>query len=272
MTFPRRTLLNPVTVEGLGLHGGAPVTLTVNPGESGLWFRLGSERVQARPENVSDTVRCTRLGSIATVEHLMSAFAGLGVTDAEVELTAPELPALDGSALGYVTALAEAGVVDTGEFEVPALFSRLFVHENDVKIAIGKGEGFWRYAYDLGDRWPGLQEFEMEPGTYETEVAPARTFALAEELPPIIQAGLGRGLDADSALVIGIEGYKNEPRFPDEPARHKLLDLIGDLYLSGVPIAALDVVAERSGHRTNVMAAKTLLQATRASGPAHAEA
>ncbi len=262
MTFPRRTLAADVRLEGLGLHGGEPTVLTIHPGERGIWFLSRGERTEARPENVTDTTRCTKLGNVSTIEHLMSALAGLGVTDAEIELTAPELPALDGSALAYVNALRSAGLVDTGTFELPALYNRLFLQEDGIKIAMGKGEGFWRYVYDLGDRWPGVQEFEMTPGAYETEVAPARTFALAEELPPIIQAGLARGLDRESALVLGIEGYKNRPRFPDEPARHKLLDLVGDLYLSGVPVAALDVVAEKSGHRTHVKAAAMLAQAT----------
>lgn len=261
MTFPRQTLVASATVEGRGLHSGEPVTLTIHPSEGGLWFRQGSERIEAKAENVSDTTRCTRLGGISTVEHLMSAFAGLGITDAEVELTAPELPALDGSAAPFVAAIVAAGIVEIGTLEIEPPFSRVFLQEGDIKIAIGKGEGFWRYAYSTGTRWPGAMEFEMTPGSYSSEIAPARTFALAEELPPIIQAGLARGLDRDSALVLGIEGYKNEPRFPDEPARHKLLDLLGDLYLSGIPIAALDVVAERSGHRTHVKAAVMLAKA-----------
>lgn len=263
MTFPRRTLSAPATLDGLGLHGGAPVTVTIHPGEEGLWFRSGAIRVEARPENVGDTTRCTNLGGISTIEHLMSAFAGLGVTDAEVELTAPELPALDGSAAPFVAAIEASGTADFGTFEIEPPFSRVFLQEGDIKIAIGKGEGFWRYAYSLGARWPGDMEFEMTPGSYAAEVASARTFALAEELPAIIQAGLARGLDRDSALVLGNQGYKNEPRFEDEPARHKLLDLVGDLYLSGVPIAALDVVAERSGHRTHVQAAGMLARAAR---------
>lgn len=263
MTFPRRTLAVPATIEGLGLHGGEKVRVTIHPGEEGLWFRHGSERIEAKAENVSDTTRCTRLGGISTVEHLMSAFAGLGITDAEVELTAPELPALDGSAAPFVAVVEEAGITEIGTLEIEPPYSRVFLQEGDIKIAIGKGEGFWRYAYSTGDRWPGEMEYEMTPGSYAGEVAPARTFALAEELPPIIQAGLARGLDRDSALVLGIEGYKNDPRFPDEPARHKLLDLLGDLYLSGIPIGALDVVAERSGHRTHVKAAAMLAKATK---------
>jgi UDP-3-O-acyl-N-acetylglucosamine deacetylase len=96
---------------------------------------------------------------------------------------------------------------------------------------------------------------------YRSGIAPARTLVLSEEVPHIIAAGLGQGLNKDQVLVLGENGYENEARFADEPARHKMLDLIGDLYLSGVPIDHLNVVASRSGHRTNVIAAARLREA-----------
>jgi UDP-3-O-[3-hydroxymyristoyl] N-acetylglucosamine deacetylase len=117
-------------------------------------------------------------------------------------------------------------------------------------------------VYNTGDRWPVIQAYETETvvDDYIDQIAPSRTFALAEEVPMIIQLGMGRGLDENSAIVLGIEGYKNEARFSDEPVRHKLLDLIGDLYLSGVPIRYLSVGAERPGHRANVKAAQMLYE------------
>jgi UDP-3-O-acyl-N-acetylglucosamine deacetylase len=263
MTFPRRTLASEARFEGIGLHSGNPVTVVVHPGEEGIWFRCGSERVQAIPANVSDTSRCTKLGGISTIEHLMSAFAGLEVTDAEVELDAPELPAAGGCSAPYVEGLTRAGfsALPDGEADLP--YARLFHHDGEIRIAMGRGTGHWRFLFDAGDRWPGAQSFETESvvDRYASDIAPARTFAFAEEVPQIIQAGLAKGLDATSALLLGIEGYKNDPRMPDEPARHKLLDLIGDLYLAGVPIRHLNVAAERSGHRTNVAAAAILRRA-----------
>ncbi|HWA81903.1 MAG TPA: UDP-3-O-acyl-N-acetylglucosamine deacetylase [Fimbriimonadaceae bacterium] len=260
MIYSRRTLSREVVFEGLGLHSGIPVRVTVHPGEEGIWFRLGAGRWQAKPENVTDTTRCTKLGEIGTIEHLMSAFAGLEITDAEVELTAGELPALDGSALGYVQSFRDAGFSALPDGEMRELFSRVFFQELPVKIAIGKGEGHWRYAYEVADRWPGEQSYEALDvvAAYAAEIAPARTFALAEEVPMVLAAGLAKGLDIEKALILGIEGYKNDPRFLDEPARHKLLDLIGDLYLAGVPARFLNVSAEKSGHRTNVEAAARL--------------
>lgn len=261
MIYSRRTPSRDVVFEGLGLHSGVPVRVTVHPGDQGIWFRFGTGRWQARPENVSDTARCTKLGEVSTIEHLMSAFAGLEITDAEVELTAGELPALDGSALGYVQEFASAGFASLPDGEVRELFSRVFFQDLPVKIAIGKGEGHWRYTYEVADHWPGEQTYECLDviAAYHKEISPARTFALAEEVPMVLAAGLAKGLDIEKALIIGIEGYKNDARFSDEPARHKLLDLMGDLYLAGVPARLLNVSAEKSGHRTNVEAAARLL-------------
>jgi UDP-3-O-acyl-N-acetylglucosamine deacetylase len=194
----------------------------------------------------------------------MSALAGLEVTDAEVEVEGGELPALDGSSIEYVHRLKQAGFEQLGEREIPDLFTRVFLQEDDgLKVAVGKGSGHWRYIYDVGHRWPYKQEFESSLVTtdYETQIAPARTLALAEELDTAMAAGLGKGLDESSCVILESSGYRLPPRFSDEPARHKLLDLIGDLYLSGVPIRMLNVVAERSGHRSNVQVANMLIQA-----------
>ena len=261
----RQTLAADVKFDGLGLHSGDPVHVIVHPGSNGIRFLYAGEWVEAKPANVTETKRCTRLGSVSTVEHLMSALAGLEITDADVELSAPELPGLDGSALPFFLGLSTVGREQIGEVEAPSLFKRVFVQEDDVKIAVAKGSGHWRAVYTTGDRWPGIQAFETENviADYQDQVAPARTFALAEEVPMIIQLGMGRGLDENSALVLGIEGYKNPARFTDEPARHKLLDLIGDLYLAGIPIQYLSVGAERSGHRANVKAAQMLYESIR---------
>src|SRR5438128_1883087 len=107
MTFPRKTLADELVFEGAGLHSGEAVRVRVLPGEKGIWFSTRSERVEAKAANVTDTTRCTRLGTISTVEHLMSAFAGSGITDAEVVLDFPELPALDGASLRYAEAIVE---------------------------------------------------------------------------------------------------------------------------------------------------------------------
>jgi UDP-3-O-acyl-N-acetylglucosamine deacetylase len=251
-------------IEGLGLHSGVPTRVTIRPADDGLWFRYGAQRWQAIPENVSDTARCTKLGEISTIEHLMSAFAGLQITDAEVEVSEPELPAAGGSAFAYVELLNTVGRTELASREVRDIFSRVFVQDGVTKIAIADGSGHWAYRYETGERWPHSMEFELRdlPAGYDSEVAAARTFGLIEELPHLERLGLARGLDETSALVLGPDGFINEARFPDEPARHKMLDMIGDLYLSGVPIHELDVVGERCGHRMNVEAAAKLYAGT----------
>ena len=265
IAITRRTVKNTVSLSGRGLHGGEPVDVRIHPGDEGIAFRLGNRRFAAIPENVTDTTRCTRLGEISTIEHAMSALAGLEVTDAEIELSAPELPGLDGSAKEYVQAIRAIGLKEIGTTHVYPPFKRVFLQEEPVSLAAAKGEGHWRYEYLTGDRWPGSQVFESEhvAESYAKEIAGARTFALVEELPFIKQMGLGQGLDESSALILGNAGYENLARFEDEPARHKLLDLIGDLYLSGIPIRLLNVVAVRSGHRMNVAFAKQLADASR---------
>ena len=260
----RRTLRAAVHLEGLGLHSGIPVRVSVHPGEKGIRFRFGSSIIEAKPENVTDTRRCTKLGEVSTVEHLMSALAGCEITDAEIEIDAPELPGLDGSAAPYVKAIQKVGAAEIGEQKMPELFSRVFLQEDGIKIAISKGAGEWNYTYDTPDRrWPHTMRAESHDVVrdYEPEIAAARTFALTEEVPAILASGLGKGLKEGEVLILGQTGYENPPRFENEPARHKLLDLIGDLYLSGVPIRHLNVSAQRSGHRTNVAAAMQLKQA-----------
>lgn len=263
MIVHRKTLAEPIVFEGLGLHSGVPVAVTVHPSESGIWFRCGSERVEAIPANVSDTRRCTRLGGISTIEHLMSALAACEITEAEVELTAPELPAMDGSALPFWAAMNAAPKAELGEIEKPDLFTRVFAQEGGASIGIALGNGRGRYEFQSDRDWPYEQSFETEDmlRDYGSQIAPARTTAFHHEVELARQAGLGRGLDETSVLVLGPAGPVSEARFADELPRHKLLDLMGDLYLAGVPMRALNIVGQRSGHRLNVEAASRLAAA-----------
>jgi len=259
--LPRLTLSQACHFQGRGLHSGVPVSVMVKPGEDGIAFWSGAMRTPAVPESVVETQRCTALRDVATIEHLMSALAGLGITDAEIEVSGPEMPAMDGSALPFVEGLFSAGTEQIGTLSVTGPYARVFHVDGSIKIAIAQGDGHWRYEYATGDRWPYEQaaEYRLENRTYTEQIAPARTFAMEEEIAMIRQAGLAKGLDETSALVIGQAGYVNKARYSDEPARHKLLDLIGDLALAGVPAAALGVVSSRSGHRTNVAAAAKLV-------------
>lgn len=263
--FPRLTVASDTVFTGLGLHSGAPSRAVVRPSGHGVHFIAGGEAFEALAENVTDTSRCTRLGTVSTVEHLLSALWGLGVTDAAIEVEGGELPGLDGSAKPFADALLETGFIGVGELHVDGPFARVYHVDGPVKVAMSNGEGHWRYTYDLGDRWPGVQSFEWTASRdqYLDQVAPARTIVLEEEIELARQAGLGKGLEEWGVVAIGRQGYLTNVRFPDEPARHKLLDLIGDLALSGVPVAAINVTSDRSGHRTNVAAAAKLARNTR---------
>lgn len=263
MHFSRVTLSSEVRAEGLGLHSGVAVTVRLLPSDAGLRFRAGHQVWTASPDQVTDTTRCTRLGEISTVEHLMSALAGLGVTDLEVEVSGGEMPALDGAARAWVDLIRSAGLKEIGALTVTPPYARIYDKGDAHSLAIGAGQGHWRYDFTTGDRWPGNQSFEASlPTDYEDSIAPARTFAFAEEVETLRRMGLGLGLDLETALILDEFGYRQPSKYPDEPARHKMLDVIGDLYLSGVPIGAVDVIAERSGHTANVRAAAKLLAAS----------
>ncbi len=264
-TLPRHTLAKEAVFEGRCLHGGQNVRLVVRPGDDGIAFHYGTERIPAIPSNVADTSRCTRLGPISTVEHLMAAFAALGITDSEVEVDQPELPAMDGCSETYLKGLESTGTEEIGTLVIDGPFARVFAAEGMAKVAIASGTGHWRYTFDATPMFPGIVDIEFLDvvDAFSREVAGARTFGFESEIPALLAAGMARGLDLSQALVIGADAYVNEPRSPDEPARHKILDLMGDTYLSGIPPSLLNVSAERSGHRLNVEAAAKLSEAVR---------
>jgi UDP-3-O-acyl-N-acetylglucosamine deacetylase len=262
MRWTRRTIHRPAEFKGPGLHAGEPVRAIIHPAGEGIVFSSGGEKVEAVAENVSETVRCTRLGPVAVIEHLMAALAICGVTDALIEVEGAELPALDGSAAIFCEGFLEAGTEELGEAEGPDLFKRALVREGEAVCAAGSGEGRWSYLYSTADRWPGDQMAEVRWGRDDlvSQVAPARTFAFDHEVEPMRALRLGMGLTEESCLILGADGPRQAPRFENEPARHKLLDLIGDLALTGIPPSALNVRAERSGHRLNVAAALKIRQ------------
>jgi len=255
----RRTVARTIRIRGRGLHSGSPLTLRIHPYGEGIVFRCGRESVRAHPGNVTGTFRATTLGGISTVEHLMSAFAAASVNSALVELTAPEVPGLDGSARGFAHAIAEAGTSVLGPAPARIVAGTVAVQGGTTSIVIRPGTGRWSCTYDVGDRWPGALTVRATlPGEYNAAVAWARTCVLEEEIPQVRRAGLGGGLDSGSVVIIGPDGYANPVRAPDEPARHKLLDLIGDLWLASVPLDLMDVTAIRPGHATGVRAAALL--------------
>jgi UDP-3-O-acyl N-acetylglucosamine deacetylase len=282
-----RTLARDAALRGVGLFTGTAADVTIRPAPRGHGLRFrrvdlpGSPEIAATVANVvadprrlrlplPTPLRCTILAAhgafVITTEHVLSALAGLGVTDAIVEVGGGELPAFDGSAEPFARAMLAAGLTDPEEGHPPlVLRSEIRVGGGDDGTIVATPRtapgGSRRYELDYGPFAPiPAQAAQWSPGEdYIKRVAPARTFCLAQEAEAMRTAGLFRHLSPRDMLVIGPAGpVDNAYRFADEPARHKLLDLIGDLALVGRPIQA-DIVARRSGHALNHALARALL-------------
>ncbi len=262
MIVPRRTLASSARVEGLGLFSGAAARVDLLPSGEGLVFEADGARVPATIASVDEarSLRNTtlRVGerTIATVEHLMSALAAMGITDATIRVEGPELPLADACASPWVDAIARAGVSDLGESCEALRPARVTRVERDgawiEAEPCGADEASWECTIDYAGVIPsataGLSRRDLPMG-FVRGVAPARTFCLRAEAEALRAAGLGLHLTDQDVLVFDERGggWSNPLRFPDEPARHKLLDLIGDLALLGRPLAAR-VRSHRGGH------------------------
>lgn len=275
MSF-QRTLKRTVSFEGQGLHTGRSVRLTVHPApaDTGVLFcRTDLDpnlRVRALVGNVrSDELRQTALvvgnGIIRTIEHLMAAFHGLGVDNALVEVDGDELPGMDGSAREYSAAIVQAGLE-----EQPAAPRRwlevrkpIFIDRGDQSI-IALPAPHLTISYTLSYR--GHEDLRDQylsttvlPEIFERELAPARTFCLKQEAEALLAQGFGKGANVKNTLVFERnQPIENTLRFENEACRHKIMDLLGDLYLAGGPLKA-HVIATRSGHALNVEFVKELM-------------
>ncbi|MGA0286927.1 MAG: UDP-3-O-acyl-N-acetylglucosamine deacetylase [Phycisphaerales bacterium] len=278
----QRSLAAAVVVSGRGLLGGemAEARIEPAPADSGILFERADldppVRIPAVVDHAVSLARRTTLRSgetsIDTVEHCLSALAGLGIDNAVIRLRGPELPCGDGSALPFVDAMLDAGIV---ELDAPR---RVFRVREPIVIEEGGGSiaalptskpGLQVvYELDYADRSDriGRQTLSYDPNRldYRREIAPARTFSLKEEAEALQAQGLGTHLSPKDVLVIGEDGpIENAFRFEDEPVRHKVLDVLGDLSLVGRPLQAR-IVAGRSGHALNRRLAMRLREQIRA--------
>lgn len=272
------TLAEPVAIHGKGLFLGKPATATVKPAppDSGVVFvRTDLDppaEIPALIDNIVGRPRWTALRApdrrddavVETVEHCLAALAGLGVDNARIEIDAPELPAGDGSASPFAEAILKAGVAQQTAARTPLVVDEPIVISDDgASVAALPAHDGPELLFELAfDNHPALrrQLFAFRPGVddFARELAPARTFALAEEARILVEQGLCAHLTPRDALVIGEEGpIENGFRYPDEPARHKTLDLLGDLALVGRPVLAR-IVASKSGHALNQRLARAL--------------
>src|SRR3989338_3697922 len=273
----QRTIKKECAFSGVGLHTACDVVVTYKPAEvdAGIHFvRVDLPHrpmIKVDPLNIHiDTTmpRCTAIGkgeeAIYTIEHFMSVLCGLGITNLTVEINGKELPGLDGSGIEFLKGLKQAGIIDQGaRASFYKIREPIGVDLNGCSIYVVPDDKF-KISYTLDYDNPVLrsQFFSavLEGQTFEKEIAPCRTFCLEREAQELRAMGLGQGATYKNTLVVGAKGVKeNKVRFPDEFARHKVLDFIGDLYLMGMPIRG-HVFAVRSGHTLNIALLKKILK------------
>ena len=274
----QHTIAKPTSLTGTSLHTGEKVTLTLKAGEphTGIRFRRvdleDQPFIDAKVENVQTVERATTLaqGSVKvhTVEHVISALVGMGVDNAIIEMDANEPPIGDGSARPYVECIKKAGLVRQEPLR------RVFEVREPIHLETKSGslvtivpDKKFRISVTQAGGHPQFTQFysvEVTPETYEREIAPARTFVHYEDVQTLLEKGLIKGGSLENAIVLrGDAILSKEPlRFPEELARHKILDLIGDLMLSGKRIMG-HVIAVKPGHGPNTEMAKKLAESYR---------
>lgn len=277
----QRTLKTLVHTTGVGLHTGCKVEMTLRPAQPGtgiVFRRLDVDppvELRVSPELVTDTRLCSAIErdgvKVATVEHLMSALAGLGVDNVYVDLTGPEVPILDGSAAPFVFLIQSAGLEEQAALRRYILVKRsVRVEEGDKWAQLSPHEGF-RLSFRIDFEHPVLrrsgQEITIDLGkqSYVKEVSRARTFGFMRDVENLRMRGLARGGTLDNAVVMDEYRVLNAGglRYADEFVRHKVLDAVGDLYMTGHPIIGA-FTAYKSGHGLNNRLLRALLADTTA--------
>ena len=259
-----------VSYSGIGLHSGKDVLITLKPAavNTGVTFIRtdipGKPEIRALAENVSSTVKATTLSEngaeVFTVEHLMAAISMSGVDNIRIEMSSPEPPVADGSAQVFSELLDEAGLVEQeAERKVYAVDKAFAVYDGDRYIAILPYDGY-RISFTSINNHPmlGTQYFDvlLDKESFKKEIMSARTVAFTYELEMLRKMGLGLGGSLENVVVFDEEKILSKPRFDNELIRHKILDVIGDLFLLG-PIKA-HVIAVKTGHAFNSQIAKQI--------------
>lgn len=273
----QKTLKKPVSFSGMGVHTGCTVALTFLPAKegTGLVFERsdlpGRPQIPASIEYVVDTARSTNIGigaaRINTVEHVLAALYATGVDNAIIQVSSGETPIGDGSSLPFLKMIEEAGVHEQGaERPVLKLAEPLYYSSGDIHIVAVPADEY-RISYTL--HYPRSEALKSQytshvitGETFKDELAACRTFALYDEISHLMDKGLIRGGSLENAVVIkdDVVFSKEGLKFPDEMARHKVLDIVGDLALVGLPFLA-HVMAIKSGHSANTAFAKIIYNA-----------
>lgn len=264
----QRTLKNVIRATGIGLHTGEKICLTLRPSDvnTGIIFRRVDldpvVELKAKPNGVGDTRLSTALCegevTVSTVEHLMSAFAGLGVDNAVVELDSSEVPIMDGSAAPFVFLVQSAGLVEQDELKkFIKIKKEIRVEEGDKYAQFKPFEGF-KVAFSIDfnhpilDKSPQKAEVDFSSTSFVKEISRARTFGFMHEVEAMREKGLALGGSHNNAIVMDSFSILNKDglRYKDEFVKHKILDAIGDLYLLGHPVVG-EFDAHKSGHALN---------------------
>ena len=282
----QRTLKEPVEYRGVGLHSGKEINITVRPAEAGngvTFVRVDLENqpvVRAHGANMKARQRRTCIqdgrAEVYTCEHLLAALYALDLDNVVVEIDGEEVPGLDGAAGDFFRGLRESGVVESRTPRPTyAVKQPIYVREGSASIVALPGSGKLTIEYHLdypasqnngkgnGNSVPGAKQivgFEMSAENFERDIAPARTFVFQHEVEALRAAGLGKGANPQNTLVVGPDGpQENTLHWDDELARHKILDLIGDISNAGVDLDA-HIIATRSGHGLNMALVKRILE------------
>lgn len=249
----QRTIKKQVSANGIGLHSGKIVELTLKPAsvDTGIVFKRtdveNSELIKAKPEAVTDTMLCTQIGikpehRIGTVEHLMSALFGCGIDNVIVELAGPEMPILDGSSASFMLLIDSAGIEKQS---ADKKFIKIMNHvkvEEEGKFAEFTPSDSFSLDLEVDFNHPVIpkqaKSFTITSDFYKKEIARARTFCFQKDVEKLQSIGLALGGGLDNAIVVGDFAVVNQNglRYKDEFIRHKILDCIGDLYVAGHPI------------------------------------
>ena len=262
-----------MSYSGIGLHSGNRVTMTFVPAapDTGIRFRRvdleGAPEIEARIENVAETNRSTTLAKgntrVHTVEHVLATFAGCGVDNAIIELDANEPPIADGSAREYCRMIATAGVAPQESRRLPyTVTAPISLELGDTVMACVPDQGFKLTctSADKAGRFTQHYSLEVTPQTWQRDLADARTFCFYEEIEFLIRNGLIKGGSLENAVVIREDAIlTNEPlRYPEEFVRHKMLDILGDFSLLGLPLEG-HLIAIKPGHAANCEMVRRIL-------------
>ena len=270
----QQTLANAVSCTGVGLHSGQPVTLTLRPApaDTGVVFvnRNGKNgaSLAASIEYLVATELCTAISGngfqVKTIEHILAALAGLDIDNVYVEVDAGEAPVMDGSAAHFVRLIRSAGVVPQSRRQPYLKITRpLEVVDGGRRVRI-EPSSTTKITYSIHYNHPLIQTqtylYEHSVHAFEREIADARTFGFLEEVEALWARGLGQGGSLDNTIILSRDGILNESglRFANEFVRHKILDLIGDFSLLGVPFIG-HLIAERSGHAIHTRLVQQIL-------------